>query len=218
MKKTMVDYRRLRWNNLNTPEFSHLKLLLGWPVYFLLYILTENLIPVDACHVIHAPLDDLIPFREGFALFYVGWYVLIVASLLYFLLYRADSFKNLQTYIFLTQMMATIIFVLYPSRQMLRPEVFPRENIWTGILGAIYRIDTNTCVFPSLHAAISIAIASVWCRQKGISLWIKGGIVWFCAMVCLSVCFVKQHSVLDVLAAIPVCLVAEWFVFFKKRK
>ena len=84
--------------------------------------------------------------------------------------------------------------------------------------GAIYRIDTNTCVFPSLHVAISIALASVWSREKGISPWVKAGILWFCAMVCLSVCFVKQHSVWDVLGAVPVCLVAEWLVFGRKKK
>lgn len=218
MKKPVVDYRQMRFRNRNDPEFAHVKLLLCWVVYFLLYFLTENLIPTDACHVIHCALDDRIPFLEWFAVFYVGWYGLIIFSLVYFLLYRIDSFKKLQTYIFLTQMMATIIYILYPSRQMLRPEAFPRENICTAIIGMIYRVDTNTCVFPSLHAAISIAIASVWCRQKGISLWIKGGIAWFCAMVCLSVCFVKQHSVLDILAAIPVCLVAEWFVFGRKAK
>jgi hypothetical protein len=37
-------------------------------------------------------------------------------------------------------------------------------------------------------------------------------------MVCLSVCFVKQHSVLDVAGAVPVCLVAEWFVFLRKKQ
>ena len=34
-------------------------------------------------------------------------------------------------------------------------------------------------------------------------------------MVCLSVCFIKQHSSLDVLAALPVCLVAEIVLYGK---
>lgn len=193
-------------------------LLVCWGIYFALYFLTENLIPEEACHVIHCALDDRIPFCEWFAVFYVGWYGLIALSLGYFLLHRPESFQKLQTYIFLTQMIATCIYVLYPSRQMLRPEVFPRQNLATAVMGFLYRIDTNTCVFPSLHAAVSIAIASVWLREKQTSPWLKAGIVWFCAMVCLSVCFVKQHSVLDVLAAVPVCLVAEWFVFWRRAK
>lgn len=33
-----VDYRQFRLNRLNAPEYSHLKLLLYWPVYGLLFL------------------------------------------------------------------------------------------------------------------------------------------------------------------------------------
>ena len=61
-----VDYRGFSLKKLNDPRFSHLKLLGGWIVYFLLYLLTENLIPRERCHVIHCWLDDVIPFQELF--------------------------------------------------------------------------------------------------------------------------------------------------------
>lgn len=218
MRKPVVDYRNLRFHNINTPEFSHLKLLLGWVGYFILYFLTENLIPAENCHIIHSPLDDLIPFNEFFVIFYVGWYVLIVGSLLYFLLYSVQNFRNLQTYIITTQILAVIVYVVNPSRQDLRPEVFPRENFLTWIMGTIYAFDTNTGVFPSLHVAYSIGIASTWLRERSVKPFLRAIIVLFCLGVCLSVAFVKQHSVLDIFGAIPVCLVAEWFVFFRKRK
>lgn len=218
MRKPVVDYRNLRFHNINTPEFSHLKLLLGWVGYFILYFLTENLIPAENCHIIHSSLDDLIPFNEFFVIFYVGWYVLIVGSLLYFLLYSVQNFRNLQTYIIITQILAMVVYVVYPSRQELRPEVFPRENVLTWIMGIIYTFDTNTGVFPSLHVAYSIGIASTWLREKSVGPALKTGIVLFAIGVCLSVAFVKQHSVLDIFGAIPVCMIAEWFVFFRKRK
>ena len=217
MKKPVVDYRRLRLNNLNTPEFSHLKLLLGWVGYFTLYFLTENLIPAENCHVIHSTLDDMIPFNEFFVIFYVGWYVLIVISLGYFLLYSVQSFRNLQTYIIITQILAMAVYILYPSRQDLRPDVFPRENILTGLMSLIYSFDTNTGVLPSLHVAYSMGIASTWLREKSASPLVKTIITVFSLMVCISVAFVKQHSVLDIFAAIPVCLVAEWCVFWRKK-
>lgn len=216
--KPVVDYRKLRLRNLNTPEFAHLKLLLGWVIYFALYFFTENWIPEARCHVIYCRLDDWIPFVEGFGIFYVGWYFLILCSLGYFLLYHVERFCQLQRYIFTVQVLATLVFLLYPSRQELRPEVFPRENLWTALMGLIYRVDTPTGVFPSLHVAISVGIASVWLREKTAPAWIRGFVVWFCAMVCLSVCFVKQHSVLDVLGAIPLCVIAEFIVFRGKKK
>lgn len=217
MKTPQVDYRKLRLSNINSPEYAHLKLLLGWVGYFLLYFLTENLIPPEKCHLIHSPLDDRIPFREFFAIFYVGWYGLIVLSLGYFLLYSVQSFKNLQTYIIVTQVLAMVVYIVYPSCLDLRPAVLPRENLLTALMELIYRIDTSTGVFPSLHVAISVGIASAWLREKSAKTWLKAAITVFCLGVCVSVAFVKQHSVLDIFGAIPVCAIAEWFVFFRKK-
>ena len=47
MRAPAIDYRKLRLHNINTPEFRHLFLLLGWVGYFVLYFLTENLIPAE---------------------------------------------------------------------------------------------------------------------------------------------------------------------------
>ena len=191
------------------------QLLLGWVVYFCLYYLTETCIPEENCHVIYCSLDDWIPFCELFVIFYVGWYGLIAFSLVYFLLRATDSFRKLQTYFIVVQMLATVVYILYPSRQELRPEVFPRENILTDILTVIYRVDTPTGICPSLHVALSAGIASAWLRQKRAKSWLKVVIVLLCLGVCASVIFVKQHSVLDILAAVPLCLLAEWLVFIR---
>ena len=194
-----------------------MKLLLGWVVYFALYVLTESLIPPERCHVVHCALDDRIPFREEFVIFYVGWYFLILFSLGYFLLYSVDSFRKLQTYFILIQLVAMAVYLLWPSRQELRPQVFPRENLLTAVVGLLYRIDTPTGVCPSVHVAGSVAIASVWLRERRAKPWQKAAIGCFCLLVCLSVSFLKQHSVVDILAVIPLCLLGEWFVFFRKR-
>lgn len=186
----------------------HLYLLLGWVGYFILYALTERLISPERCHLIHCALDDRIPFCEGFVFFYVGWYFLLAGSLLYFLWRDVPSFVRLQKYIILLQLLATAVYILYPSRQALRPAQFPRENFFTALMGLIYRLDTPTGVFPSLHAAISVAIASVWLRRNT-APWGKAAVCLFCLGVCLSVAFVKQHSVLDILGAIPICVLAE---------
>ncbi len=215
MKKPVVDYRTFRLQKLNTPQFSHLWLLLGWVGYFLLYFLTENLIPAERCYPVHMPLDDLIPFCEWFLIPYVFWYVLIVISLGYFLLYNVDSFKRLQTYIIITQVVAMVIYVLFPTRQDLRPEVFPRENFLTQCIAFLYSLDTNTGVCPSLHVAYSLGIASVWLKEKGISRLWKAFVVVAVILICLSTMFIKQHSAVDFFAALPVCLLAEIFVYGK---
>jgi len=215
MKKPVVDYRSFRLKRINEPQYSHLKYLLGWVGYFILYFLTENLIPAENCYPVHCWLDDMIPFCELFVIPYVFWYGLIVISLLYFALYSPDSFKKLMTFIIVTQVVAMAIYIAFPTRQDLRPEMFERDNILTAIMGLIYAFDTNTGVCPSLHVAYSIGIASTWLKYKDTSKRWKSFVVAAVVLICLSVAFVKQHSVIDIFAALPVCLLAEGIAFGK---
>ncbi len=218
MKTPMVDYRKLRLSNIRTPEYSHLLLLLGWVGYFILYFLTENLIPAEKCYPVHCWLDDVIPFNEYFLIPYTFWYVLIVGSMVYFLLYSVESFRCMQTYIIVTQMIAMAVYILFPTRQDLRPTEFPRDNFWTDVAGLLYAFDTNTGVCPSLHVGYSLGIASTWLREKSAPWPVKVFVCVAVFFICISVAFVKQHSVVDIFAAIPMCLFAEWFVFFRPAK
>ena len=215
MKKPVVNYLEFRPGKINEPRFAHLKLLGGWIVYFALYFITENLIPAEKCHPVHCFLDDLIPFNELFVIPYVFWYVLLVGSLLYFVLYDIPNFKRLSVFIMITQGLAMAAYILWPSRQDLRPEAFLRDNILTRLMGAIYAFDTSTGVCPSLHVAYSVGIASVWAKDKEAPLWFKLVVAALAALISVSTAGVKQHSVVDIFAALPVCLVAEIAVFGK---
>lgn len=215
MKKTAVDYSELRLSNINEPRFRHLWLIWGWVVYFILYFLTEHLIPPERCTSIHCWLDDIIPFNEWFAIAYTFWFALLFFTLLYFLLYDVESFTNLQKYLIVTQVVAMACYIIFPSRQDLRPEVFPRDNFLTHVMAFIYSCDTSTGVCPSLHVAYSLGIASVWRKKRDASRLWKAFIIVAAVLISVSVCFVKQHSAVDVFAALPVCLLAEWFVYWK---
>lgn len=215
MKKPIVDYRKFRFSKLNDPKFSHLKLLLGWVGYFILYFLTENLIPAENCHPVWCPLDDIIPFTEAFLIPYVFWYALIVISLGYFLLYNVENFKGLQTFIIVTQAVAMIIYIAYPTRQDLRPTEFLNDNFFTKCIGFLYAFDTNTGVCPSLHVAYSIGIASAWLKEKSACILWKIFVVIAVILICLSTAFIKQHSIVDAFAAIPVCILAEIIAYGK---
>jgi len=217
-KIPVVDYKQFSFKKINEPQFEHLKFLLGWIGYFALYFITENFIPRDNCYPVHCWLDDVIPFCEVFVIFYVGWYVLIVVSLIYFALYNPDNFKKLMTFIIVTQVVAMFIYIVFPSRQDLRPETFTRNNVFTWIMEIIYSADTSTNVCPSLHVAYSIGIASTWLKEKSASVGAKAFTVIFCILVCLSTAFVKQHSVVDGLVAIPMCIFAEFIAFGKYWK
>lgn len=213
MKKPVVDYRKFRFSKLRDPEYRHMLLLLGWVGYFLLYVLTENLIPPERCHVIHCALDDKIPFCELFLIPYTFWYLLVAGSLLYFFLYDIPSFRTLSIFIIITQVVAMTAYIFYPSIQLLRPETFPRDNLLTRLMAFIYTVDTPTGVCPSLHVAYSVGIASTWCKARSVPRWSKPVVVALAILISIATTFVKQHSVVDILAALPVCVLAELLVF-----
>lgn len=213
MRRPQVNYREFRLSRINEPRFSHLKLLSGWLVYFALYVLTERLIPVENCYVVHSRLDDLIPFCEWFVIPYVGWYLLIAFSLVYFALYNTDSFRKLQWYIIATQVIAMTVYILFPNMQDLRPDVFPRDNVLSQLVGLLYAADTDTNVFPSLHVGYSIAIASVFLKEKEAHVLTRTWVTLFSVLVCLSTAFIKQHSVLDGFAAMVMCLGIELVLY-----
>jgi len=225
VRKPVVDYRQFRLSKWNDPTFSHVKLLLGWVGYFVMYILTENLIPAERCTPVHCALDDKIPFCEIFLIPYVGWYLFVIGSLLYFFLYHVENFKRLQIFIIVTQVVAMAIYVIFPNRQDLRPLDLPRDNFLTQGVAFLYSFDTNTGVCPSLHCAYSIGITSIFLKEKQVGWWVKTGVIVFTVLVCLSTMFIKQHSFLDFLAALPVCLLAEiiacggyWKTYRTKRQ
>lgn len=215
LRKPVRDYRDFKLKAINEPRYEHLKLLSGWIIYFALYFLTENLIPVSACHVVHSKVDDMIPFNEYFLIFYCFWFLLIAISLGYFLLYDIQKFKELQVFIMVTQAIAMVVYIVYPTVQFLRPDVMPRDNFFCGLMSFIYAFDTPTGVCPSLHVAYSMGIATVWCKAKGVSKWWKAFVVIAVIMICMSVMFVKQHSFVDVMAAIPVGIIAYILVYGK---
>ena len=221
MKKQPYDYSGFSLRRLNEPRFAHAKLLGGWIAYFALYFITENLIPASRCTPIHCALDDLIPFNEFFLFFYVGWYLLCFGSLAYTFFYDVPAFKKLQVFIMITQAVAMLVYIVWPSMQDLRPTEFPRDNFLTNVMAFIYQFDTPTGVCPSLHVAYSLGMASVWCKcRKAHPAW-KAFVVLAAVVISAATAFVKQHSVVDIFAALPLGVLAEvltFYVIYPKKK
>ncbi len=210
-----VDYRGLRWNNLTSPQYRHLLLLLYWPIYLLSFLIIERFL--DASYTpIHCFLDDLIPFCEFFIVFYVFWYVFWLGMLAYTLLYEPETFKRLMWFCIFTFSTAVATYVIFPNCQNLRPTVFERDNVFVRITRFLYWIDTNTNVCPSLHVVASVAVVFAAHDSKRFS-----GFGWqlvitvLAVLISLSTVFVKQHSVVDVLAALPLCALGYLLCFRK---
>jgi membrane-associated phospholipid phosphatase len=111
------------------------------------------------------------------------------------------------------QVAAIVIFLLFPNKQELRPEALPRENIFASLVGLIHSVDTNTNVCPSLHVCYSIALASVWHREAKTELT-RMIYKILAVLISISTVMIKQHSVVDIFVALPVCAMAEAVTYY----
>lgn len=213
----MTDYRKFCLSKLNTPEFSHLKLLLFWPVYGLIFGALERLWLRDY-HTVWCPLDDVIPFCEAFLIPYLFWFVFLIGMLLYLALFDTDGFRKYMWFIIITYSVTCLIYICYPTQQELRPEVFPRDNLLTRFIGWFYQFDTNTNVCPSLHVVGALAVAAAaWHTPRFATPGWRTAFVLTAILISVSTVFMKQHSVLDIPPAVLICAGAYWLVYGRRE-
>ena len=200
---------------LSRIPWREIKYALWLPFYLLAFVLIEHL-PQTSYWPTQLSLDNAIPFCEWFVLFYCAWYPLLVAVGLYLLLRDASAFRRYMVFLAVTFFASVLIWFLLPNGQDLRPQVFPRENFPTALIAALYRIDTNTNVFPSVHVVGSVSAAlAVWdsprLRARPLLRW---GIPVLAALICISTLFIKQHTILDVVSALALSLLAAIPIYF----
>ena len=204
-----VDYRAFRLRKINDEAYRHLKLLLYWPLYGLLFLYVERLYPVESYHVMHCALDDWIPFNEWFLIPYLFWFVFLAGMHVYTLLYDTEAFKRMMHFIILTYSAAILAYLVWPTCQDLRPASFPRDNLLTAFIAGFYQFDTNTNVCPSIPVIGSLAVMFTAWHCRGLAHWgWKLAFTLTAVLICASTLFIKQHSALDILAALPICLIA----------
>lgn len=216
---SIVDYRNFRFHKLNTPEFEHLKYLAYWPLFGLLFLTVERLWIRSSYYPVHCALDEAIPFCEYFLIPYLFWFIFLVGIHVYALLFDTDAFKKLMKFIIVSYSAAMLIYILFPNCQELRPVAFERDNLFTRFLTGLYQFDTNTNVCPSIHVIGSVAVMLCAWNSKHFST--PGWRIAFCVtalLISASTVFLKQHSILDVLAAVPICVTAWAAVYGKGLK
>ena len=184
-------------------------------VYLLWFRLVEAL-PRSSYQVIELALDRKIPFVEEFVLPYVSWFAFVPLGVLLLLKYDREMYDRAVTFLMTGMTVFLLVSTLFPNMQFLRPFILPRENVFTKLIGLLWMVDTPTNVSPSIHVFNTLAIlVMIWKSRakelKGLRLRLMWT-VWG-ALIILSTMFIKQHSLLDVLAAFLLAGILYVFVF-----
>lgn len=208
----------MRLNAFHTRLRQEWKYLLWLPVYLLCFLLLEQR-STEHYWATQIPLDDLIPFCEWFAIPYYLWYPLLAGVGIFLFFRDSGAFRRYMAFLAITFLASAAIWFLIPNGQDLRPLTLPRDNLLTRLMAGIYAIDTHTNVFPSVHVVGSAGAAmAAWdCEAIRKRKWPAWGITLLAVLICLSILFVKQHALLDLLGGLALSALAGILIYRKQQ-
>ena len=200
-------------------KYKHgIPLLVYGIVYLTWFYLIENHLQ-GPYTIIHTPLDDIIPFCELFVIPYLMWFGYIAVVVGYLFLKDKEEYFKCCSFLFIGMTIFLIISTVSPNGQLLRPVVMERNNVFTDLVRGLYRTDTPTNIWPSIHVFNSIGchIAVVKSQKLGSNVLIRRASLVLCVLIILSTMFIKQHSAFDVGTAFLMAAVLYNVVYMRDK-
>ena len=174
---------------------------------------------------IHSSLDDMIPFNKYFVIPYCLWYLYVGLTIVYLMFKSKKEFLQFCACLFGGLTVCLTIFAIFPSIAF-RPEI-EGTDIFTRVISFLFTMDNPTNVCPSIHVYASLVthIALVRSNYVKKSPWVHGASLIFAILVWMSTVCLKQHSIIDGIAAATLCLIMyiivyriEWPAFRSVKK
>ena len=189
--------------NLYQKFLQAIPALIYFAIYLTWFYLIEHMHGRDYT-IIHMKADDKIPFCEIFIVPYLLWFFYIAWILIYLLFTNTRDFHKCCKFLFSGMTVFLIISTVFPNIHYLRPAIMPRDNIFTELVAMLYKADTSTNLWPSIHVynSLGVLFAVVHNDKLGSKKWIKYSCFILSISIVLSTMFLKQHSVFDVMTGL----------------
>lgn len=200
-------------NKLRIPPFQKywLFVLIYIPLISVFWLLERTM---EAKYVISCALDYIIPFVPVFALFYFVWFIYMFLTTAYFMFTSKKDFLRLTAFMAIGMSLSFVIYAVFPNTQPLRPEA-TGSGMFAALVSWLYSIDTPTNVCPSIHVINTIGVHVCICKSEAFSknMGVKALSFITMLLINLSTMFIKQHSVIDVIAGVIAAYIIYCVVF-----
>lgn len=179
-------------------KYRHAWILSYGLIYMTWFMYLERTVRTQY-HVMHVALDDYIPFNEYFIIPYLLWFAYVGVTIAYFFFTSKEEYYQLCIYLFGGMTISLIVCTLFRNGTDFRPIIDPDKNIFCRMVFALYKTDTCTNVFPSVHVYnsicthVAISRNAVLRQHHGLQI----GSFLLMVSICLATVFLKQHSVVD---------------------
>lgn len=165
--------------------------------------------------VIHLAIDDRIPFCEVFIIPYLLWFAYVSAVVIFFFFKNKEDYYKACVFLFTGMTIFLIVSTIMPNGHHLRPVSMPRDNIFTWLIGGLYKVDTPTNLWPSIHvynslgAHFAVMKSKTFENRRGVRI---GSLILSTSIIASTV-LIKQHSMFDVLTAFVMAAVMYALVY-----
>lgn len=195
-------------------KYKHIWTALYALIYLPWFYLLEQKVTTDF-NLIHLPIDDKIPFCEYFIIPYYLWFIYVAVVFVYMFLYSPTEYYKFCALLFTGMTAFLIICTVWPNGLNLRPDLTGRDNIFAKMVAGLYKTDTSTNVFPSMHVFNTLGCLIALLKSKGLKNKpvIKGFAIILSISIVLSTMFLKQHSVVDVIGGFVLATVLYLIVY-----
>lgn len=199
-------------------EYRHAIPLLIYAVIYLAWFSHLEETVTGRYRIIHVPLDDVIPFCEVFVVPYMLWFAYVGVVVAYLLLHDKQEYIRAFTFLCTGMTVFLLISTLWPNGHHLRPYIMPRDNIFTQMVAALYKADTPTNLWPSIHVYNSLGCHIAVMKSQRIKnakygTGVRIGSFILCVSIIMSTMFIKQHSAYDVVTAFIMAAVMYGIVY-----
>ncbi len=198
-------------------KYGHCVPLLIYMVIYLAWFSWLEKTNTKNFQVIHVAADDYIPFCEVFIVPYLLWFAYVAAVVVFLFFKNKQEYYRACIFLFTGMTVFLVISTLFPNGHHLRLEEMPRDNIFTQLVSVLWKTDTPTNLWPSIHVFNSMGAHFAVSRSRELKSrkGIKIASFLLATSIILSTMFIKQHSVFDVLTGIAMGAVMYVFVYRK---
>lgn len=189
--------------NINIIDLVFLLLI---PIINVNYIIANKL--YEKGFSLELQIDKIIPFESSFVIPYLYWYIYIFLGLIFVLSKDRDSYIRTFIKIILGMCICYVIFYIFPT-EINRPAIVG-SNVIDKLLQIVYSSDRPFNCFPSIHVLNTYLIMRNTKKSYNKKFFIYTEVTG--VIIILATLFIKQHFVLDVIAAIFIGEVINLFV------
>ena len=184
-------------------------------VFFLIYLggfFGIETLDLPVVWHISCPLDDRIPFVKYAIVLYCSWFLWLLVGTLHLTMRESGETRwRVMAPMYAGMLGILLFYLLVPNGLDLRPDRIEGEDLCAVLVRLIEGADNPNNVCPSLHVYSTIFLDLGVQRSRNLKMpaW-KPCARILDILICCSTMLLKQHSIVDVAAALGLAVVLDY--------